>query len=462
LNRLEACAAFLLACGATLGSAAPSPVRADQWTPVALSDSLGPEIDASERAAYHLLSGVQGFVSARFLTNGRSAYRLEYTYKENQDVHESSLDLSAGGWALTKMHVGLVERSRALGAASDSGEPAAWQYRLALEYAAKARYEVARPLLQDLSTEYPASLAAEEADSTLALVNRLAGGPPGIYLPGALYDRSGRTDLLIFAGYYGVWVGIAAPVWANSDSPQAYAAGLLIAAPASLLLASELTKRHGISQGRATMISLGGNLGTWQGLGWAGLGDGDGNAVVGVGLLSGLAGIVSAVALTDRVHFSEGHAAVTNAGLLWGAWFGFVAGSLGGAEDDGLLRASLIGSDALVLGGGIAARNVRMSHDRMRVITLLGVVGTALGFGVDLLLQPDDDKVVLGIAGAGSVAGLVFGAHATSKYDQGKSLAAGEQVSKPDGLAWAPSVSLKRDGGREGAIRPVVGVRARF
>jgi len=444
-------------CSAAAGAVAPPPARAATWQPVALSDSLGPEIDSAERTEYHLLPDVSGFISARFFVRNGSGYRLQYSYEKAGGIHERSVGLSAEAWELTRQHVALVDQYRAVSAAPDSGGPPEWQYRLALKFAAETRYEVSRPLLQDIAVDYPGSLAAEEAGPTLATVDRLAGAKHGLYLPGEIHDQSGRTHLLLFAGYYGIWVGVAIPLWAESDSPQAYAAGLLIAAPTSLLLANALSKNSDMSEGKAWMISLGGNLGTWQGIGWSALGDTDGNQVVGIGLLSGLAGIAGAVALTNRVYFTEGHAAVTNASLFWGAWFGVVAAVVGGAEDDAVLRASLIGTDALVLGSGIAARNVRMSSERMRLINLLGVVGTAVGFGFDLLFEVDGDGAVLGIAGAGSILGLMTGIHATRIYDQGKNLAAAPERGAP-GPTIAPQVTLSR----EGAARPMFGLRASF
>lgn len=456
LRRLALIAIFLSAAGA----ATPGSARASEWQPVSLSDSLGPEIDAKERAEYHLLPDVPGFISARFFARN-SSYRLEYTYEKAGAAHERSVGLSAEAWELTKLHVGVVQQYRAA-AAPDTGGPPEWEYRLALKFAAEARYEVSRPLLQDIAAGHPGTPAAEHAGPMLGTIDRLAGAKHGLYLPGEIRDQSGRTHLLLFAGYYGIWVGVAVPVWAESDSPQAYAAGLLIAAPTSLLLASHLSRNSDMGEGKAWMISLGGNLGTWQGIGWSALGDTDGNQVVGIGLLSGLAGIAASVALTNRVYFSEGHAAVTNASLLWGAWFGVVAAAVGGAEDNAILRASLIGTDILVLGAGVAARNVRMSNERMRVINLLGVVGTAVGLGFDLLFEVDSDEAVLGIAGAGSVVGLMAGIKATRNYDQGKSLAAAAPGGDAPGLTIAPHITMSREGGREGVARPMLGLRAVF
>lgn len=78
-------------------------------------------------------------------------------------------------------------------------------------------------------------------------------------------DRSGRTDLLIFSGYYGVWLGIATPIALDASSPEAYGAGFLLGGPLSLLLTHQATKNANVSKGKATIISLGGHLGILAG-----------------------------------------------------------------------------------------------------------------------------------------------------------------------------------------------------
>jgi hypothetical protein len=432
------------------------------WEQVALSETLGLEIDAEERKAYQLLPDVDGFLSARFLLKGESKYRMEYTHRDASGEHSRSKRISSDIWELTKLHVTLVEKYREQQAAPLEEGEASSHYRMALKYAARGRYDFSRVLLTDLLREFPSSSAAALAEEDSESVHILARTRRALFLPGALYDRSGRTDLLIFAGYYGMWVGIAAPVYFEADDPQWYALGLLTGAPASLYFTSQSTKNADIGSGRASMISLGGHLGTWQGLGWPALADWDAEDVVGASLLGGLTGIAVAVLLTQDIHITEGHGSMAGSALPWGTWFGLVIAAVADMEDDDVLSAALIGSDALVLGTVLGARNVRMSRARVRLISMMGVVGTVAGFGLDLLAQVDEASTAMAIAGLGSVGGLAAGAHMTRDYDRGKDLASHSLKSAPTRWSVAPQVGLVKHPFRTGQVMPELSVRLSF
>ena len=437
--------------------AAP-PSSLASWSPVALTDSIGSQVDSLERASYGLFPDLEGFRSARILSNG-SGYRVEVTSGAGPDPRTRSTKLSKEAWESTRLHALAVERYRSLAATPPSNEDDL-QYRLALRFAAASRYDIARALLDDLATRSSATPLAGDVDALRTDMAHIQVSNRGLFQPHALHDQSGKTDLLVFSGFYGLWLGIATPIAFESESPQAYAAGFLVAPTASILIANGASRGTEMGIGRAHMISLGGWLGTWQGAGWAGVGDADGNTAVGIGIVSGLAGIAASSILTSEVHFSEGHGALTNNALLWGAWFGLVGGVVGGAEDDALLRASLIGTDALVLATGIGARNVRMSKNRARVISLLGIVGTAAGFGVDLLAEVDEAEGVFAIAGLGSVTGLVVGTNVTKHYDDGKDLSLAPAL---EDTRWSlgPSAKIVRDPD-SGRPVPAMGVRVTF
>ncbi len=422
---------FVLACGSA--SAAP-------WEPAALSDSLGAELDESEREAYNLFPDLPGFERARFFTNG-SSYRAELALRDKSGSRVKRAGVTPRAWELTRLHVGIVERYRT-GQTGDRARDAAAasQYWLALKFASRARYDVSKTLLEDLTAQGSSDPVGEEAAGTLSEVRQLAGSNRGLFLPGATYDRSGRTDLLVFAGYYGIWTGIAVPVYFESEDAQAYAAGLLVAPTASLLIANALSKDTEMGVGRALMISLGGNLGTWQGIGWSAMADARGHDVVGIGLLSGLGSIGAAALLTHEVRFTEGHGALTNAALVWGAWLGLVSGIAFDLEGDDLLRASLVGTDALVFGTAIGARNAQMSKGRVRLISLMGVVGTVFGFGIDLLAEEDDEETAFAIAGIGTVTGLIVGGNITRNHDRGKVFSARPCEAQEPRVSFGPRV----------------------
>lgn len=391
---------------------------------ITLSDSIGAEIDKTEQIRYHLFPDIKGFQSAQVVRLPNSKYRLNYSYQAPTGSQLQSTPISSETLELTRLHVQLTENYQSIQRADSIDEAVAAEilYRLALKYASQARYDIASRLLSDLIFSYPQSKNAANAKQIYADTERLWKTKKALFSKGALLDQSGRTDLLIFSGYYGLWLGIATPTLFEADSPQAYAAGLMLGAPLSLLLTHNATKEANISDGRATMISLGGHLGTWQGIGWAAIADLDGNQVVGIGELSGLAGIAAATLLTDKVDFSTGHAGLTSSGLQWGAWFGLVVAALADHDGDNVLRDMLIGSDALILGTALATKNVPMSNARVRLINLAGVIGTVLGLGIDMMVEVEEGSVAFAIAGLGSVAGLVAGTQMTKNFDRGKEL----------------------------------------
>lgn len=400
--------------------------QANQPQYISLSAAIGPEIGLAERDAYGLFPDIKGFQSARIFILPDSTYRLEYTFKDAVGTHQKNRKLSTKAFEQTRLHIRLVEehKSQEESSAANKDVEAEVTYRLGLKYAAQKRYNLATALFSELQQNYPESHWAVEAKSWHAGVDDLLRIKKALIWSGALLDQSGRAQVLVFSGYFGLWLGLATPIAFESESPQAYAAGLLLGAPLSLLLTHDLTKEADISTGRANMITLGGHLGTWQGLGWSLVSDTDGSTAVGVSELAGLAGIGAASLLTHSIDFSEGHAAVTSSGLQWGGWFGLVFGRIFGAENDGLLASSLIGSDIAILGAAVAAKNVRMSNARARLINLSGIVGTVFGFGIDLLFEVHDDGTILGIAGLGSAAGLALGTQLTRNYDKNRDLAA--------------------------------------
>lgn len=395
-----------------------------QYKLIALDDSIGVEIDASEQTRYRLFPGIEQFQSAwiTMLPNGK--YRLHYAYRTSSGLRTRTIPISAEALDLTRQHIAFSRKYQNARRHQPS-EPATEAqiiYLLGLKYAAQTRYDLTIRLWDDLIADYPANPIADECQQVRNTVERLNRTKTALFVPEAFFDQSGRTDLMIFSGYHGLWQGIATPIALKAKSPQAFAAGLLLGAPISLLATHHLTKEANISQARATMIALGGHLGTWQGIGWALYADRKGNEIVGIGQLAGLAGIGMAALLTSRVEFSTGHASLTSSALPWGAWFSAVAATVLDHSGDEGLRDMLIGSNALVLGMGIAAKDVQMSKARVRIINLAGVVGTFLGFGIDLLVEIEDASASMAIAGLGSVVGLFAGVELTQNFDRNRNL----------------------------------------
>jgi hypothetical protein len=404
--------------------AAPAQPQNTDGEIIAISDSIGAEIDQAERERYHLFPDIAGFQSARITQLPNAKYRLSYSYQDAAGIHQKSIPLAVDALELTRRHVGLTDQYLSLGKTQTAVEnlEAAMLYRLGLRYAAKARYDLSSELIGDLLTDFPQAGRNMNAQALQADAQKLQQTRKALFQKGSLLNQSGRTRMLIFSGYYGLWLGIAAPVYFKADSPQAYAAGLLLGAPLSMLATHYATRTASISDGRATMISLGGHLGTWQGIGWTAMSDADGNQTVGMGALGGLAGIAAATLLTNKTDFSTGHAGLTSSGLQWGAWAGLLVAMIADHEEDDILRDMLIGSDALVIGTALATKNINMSNSRVGLINLAGVLGAAVGLGIDLLIEVDDKSTAFAIAGLGSMGGIAAGAHVTRNFDRGKEL----------------------------------------
>jgi hypothetical protein len=106
-----------------------------------------------------------------------------------------------------------------------------------------------------------------------------------------------------------------------------------------------------------------------------------------------------------------------NFGALWGSWFGFAGAYLADEEGDGNLAVTLLTGNAGLVTGALLASKHDVSRSRARIISIYGVIGGLSGLGLDLLTQPDDDKVAMGIPLAGSIVGLALGMGSTRDFD---------------------------------------------
>jgi len=430
--------------------------------PASLSDRVGPEIDAGERSRYGLFPDLREFETGRF-ESSKSAYRLVYVERggrsRSRSISREAFQQTGWHLAFTDEYEAMAENGSASAASSAASSEPDLLRRLALRYAARKRYDLARTIAADLRDEYSAEPSGVWAAEAFPRLDALAGPRRAFIWPGSLFDRRGRTDLIVFSGYYGLWLGVAIPVALDAEDAQVYAAGLLAAPTVCVLVAVNATRNASIPSGQATLISLGGHLGTWQGLGWSGLSDADGNEVVATGVATGLTGILLAIPISNAVGFSEGHAQITNSAMYWGGWFGLVEAVISGRSDDdedSPLVDMLLGSDIGVLVGGIAGKHARLSKSRMRLINLCGVLGTAFGGGMVLLTETSDDQGAMALLGLGSAGGLILGIHATRNHDEGKDLSFNGR-----GPAFEPVLTMRSAGARRARI-PTAGIRVSF
>lgn len=281
-----------------------------------------------------------------------------------------------------------------------------------------SQWNVAEALYRLITERYAGSAAAATARARLA-------SPPSAVVYG-----SGTVELEVWMTLYGSWLGVAIPAALGSDDSEAYGAGLLVGAPAGFLAGRGIARALDLTEGQARAITLGGSWGTWQGMGWREVFDFgvrqicQSNPYTGedfcydsedsseesfaAGIIGGLAGIGVGALLSDR-DITPGTGTAVNFGLLWGSWFGVAGGVLAGLEDDDLLAATLIGGDAGLLTTALLAPGWNVSRNRARLVSIAGVVGGLAGAGLDLIIQPEDEKAAIAVPLAGSVIGLALG-----------------------------------------------------
>jgi hypothetical protein len=328
------------------------------------------------------------------------------------------------------------------------------------------------------------------------ILDRYGETPSGTGAREALRDpdpegarRSGEVELMVWGTTYGLWLGVAIPGALGADDPAPYGVGLLLGGPGGFLGGRALARSGALSPGQVRAITFGSFWGTWQGFGllevmdWGvdehcfgdlcEIEDPDGADVLKAMVIGGLAGVATG-ALLARRPITSGVATTASFGALWGSWFGFAGGVLADQEGDALLATTLLGGDAGLVGAALAAPQWKLSRNRARLISISGVIGLLGGFGLDLIIQPDDEKAVVGIPLVTSLVGLGIGWGAT---DGQPAEGAGERATpvtpsgtlgavlslSDGGLTLAPPAPfptlLPVDGPRRFSLRPGVGIK---
>jgi len=264
---------------------------------------------------------------------------------------------------------------------------------------------------------------------------------------------SGSTELQVWATTYGLWLGVAIPGALGADDSEPYGLGLLLGGPAGFMAGRNIARSRNLSIGQARAITLGGTWGTWQGYGWREVfdigqdefcdpfgcysGGGSSEETFAAMVLGGLAGI-TAGAFLARQPIANSTATAANFGSLFGSWFGVASGILLDLDegDDGLLAITLLGGNAGLAAGALAAPRLGWSRSRWRVVSITSLLGGLGGAGIDLLTQPDNENVAIAIPLVTSIIGLGVGVH-TSRNDP-----AGAGSPEPD----IPALLTMKDG----------------
>ena len=354
---------------------------------------------------------------------------------------------------------------------------------VAEDFANRGADDIAEALYRHILERYPGTPAAETARTRLEVVT------------GRQSQAGGEVELKVWSSLYGLWQGVAIPLAMDVDDPEPYGLGLLVGGPAGFLAGRALARSRPVSLGQARAITWGGTWGAIQGWGWAralDFGKGERNAysgrlygedestqaAVASMIVGGAAGIAGGLALARR-EITPGTATSAMLASLWGTWFGFSTAYLADVEGDGLTAAAMIaGNVGLALGA--QAGRIPLSRGRARLISVGGLIGAFGGLGLNLLVQPDDDKTAIAIVLTSSIAGLIAGAAGTrddrGETDSSEDLEAAASILAPGALLnwsdgdWAFSTPLPtpeletslRSEGHDGLIWKVPLLKVRF
>lgn len=309
-------------------------------------------------------------------------------------------------------------------------DSAAVLLEVALQFEAEGSAAIAQALYQRIVDRFGSTPAAARAEAALSrLAQQSAREPAPAAARTAATERGGRAsvELQVWSTLYGLWMGVALPASFGADQSEPYGLGLLLGGPAGYLTGRTIARRLDPSWGQVRAITLGGSWGTWQGFGWRevlDLGteevcfsdpeeicwedDDSAEETFATMLAGGLIGI-TAGALIARNEVSPASATGANFSSLWGTWLGTATGVLLDLEGDDLLATALLAGNAGLAAGAFGTPRLGWSQDRWRLVSIAGVLGGLAGLGIDLLIEPGDEKVAIGIPLAGSLAGLGVG-----------------------------------------------------
>ena len=297
------------------------------------------------------------------------------------------------------------------------------------DFEARGDVEVARALYEEVLRRYPNTPAAEVARTRLEGLGAPGGPTPaGPARAATPRDRRGDTEFRVWSTMYGLWLGVALPILADAQGSEPYGVGLLIGGPAGYLAGRAFSRSRSLSVGQARTVSWAGTWGTWQGLGWAhalNLGrDADCDycgpaeeSVVAAALSGGLAGLLAG-GLISRADITEGAAASSYLGSLWGTWVGLAGATALDFDDVATWRSTLLVGNAGLLAGALAGRRFGLSSRRAHMISLGGLIGGFGGIGIVLIAEPSSSSEDVAIPLAGSLVGLGLGALFTRGLDE--------------------------------------------
>lgn len=271
-------------------------------------------------------------------------------------------------------------------------------------------------ILLDAAQRLNAEGKRPAADAVLAFIVRHFGDTPAaaaarrtlIEQPAA-GEGSGRVELVAWGTLYGAWLGIVVPAALSVNQAELYGLGLLAGGPLGYAAAQSLATSRHVTLGEARAMTFGFRWGTSQAIGWLTelTGDVSAEAAFTTMGLGGIAGMALGGAVARRGRLTAGQVAYSAQGYYWGTYF---AATLAAIADIDTHAGSwvLAGGDIGMLAAAAVAPE-GITAGRAWLISAMGIAGMAAGWGVDLIIQPDNEELALGIPMATSAVGLMLG-----------------------------------------------------
>lgn len=231
-----------------------------------------------------------------------------------------------------------------------------------------------------------------------------------------------RASLVGFGTLFTTWVGVGTLILLDVEEAVPYGFVLIVAPLSGLAGSLNLTRESGLSDGQASLITLGGTWGIWQAVGAASLANADGKPTVGASIAGGTIGLVLAGSIVSGKDISPGDATLINFGGIWGTWFA-ICGSMAvrdRSRDDSnfILSSAMMGGNVGLTTMAVWSTKLNMSRARARLINIGGIVGTLYGLGANILLEIEpEDRSFWSLMGLGGVVGLAAGSYFTRNYD---------------------------------------------
>ncbi|MBT6145608.1 MAG: hypothetical protein HOH74_09275, partial [Gemmatimonadetes bacterium] len=350
-RRCRSILSLLLVHTSVCWAAETPPVTLEQV--VALTESVGYQLDVEEHERYGLFPDREGFLLAEFtLRDGTYWLRVSYRHGIQRWVEQSRLTDSQF----------LTWRKKVL--AIDRGA------------------------------------AASVSGRTLSAAD----------------GRDGRSRMVTDVFLYGLWLyGPATIALFEVDSSRGAAAIELLAGGGAFAGALTMTQDYRLGYARTKIVRWGNYIGTFYGSGIPVLLDADNQRIYALSAMAATPiGGYLAHRWTEQRHFSKGQADLITAGSLVGAYYGLALPFLLGADEDAgprlYLASSMAGAPIGALLTASLMQNRRIDRGRAHLMMLGGVMGAVQGAGFVDVIHPDAPPRVYGWAAAlGAPAGAWLG-----------------------------------------------------